>query len=127
MYFQTISAVGLDREAGPVTVKVLDCDTISQVKEKILDAIYKTMPYSQRPQKEELDLEWKDNSISTILLDDDGSRQMEGEWKRLNTLAHYRVPDGATLVLVRSQGMTSTPHGSLQRGGSPIKRGKYLP
>ena len=83
------------------------------------------MPYSQRPQKEELELEWKDGAMSQILLDDDGSRDVEGEWKRLNTLAHYKVPDDATLVLVRSQGMASTPHGSLQRG-SPTKRGRLM-
>lgn len=37
-------------------VKVLDCDTISQVKDKILDAVYKSAPFSNRPPKEELDL-----------------------------------------------------------------------
>lgn len=37
-------------------VKVLDCDTISQVKEKILDAIYKNAPFSSRPRKETIDL-----------------------------------------------------------------------
>ena len=37
-------------------VKVLDCDSITQVKEKILDAIYKNTPFSHRPAKEDLDL-----------------------------------------------------------------------
>ena len=37
-------------------VKVLDCDTISQVKEKILDAMYKTTPFSARPDHTSLDL-----------------------------------------------------------------------
>ena len=37
-------------------VKVLDCDTITQVKEKILDAIYRNAPFSSRPDKEDLDL-----------------------------------------------------------------------
>lgn len=37
-------------------VKVLDCDTISQVKEKILDAIFKNAAFSSRPTKEDLDL-----------------------------------------------------------------------
>ena len=37
-------------------VKVLDCDTISQVKEKVLDAVYKNAPYSSRPDKDDLDL-----------------------------------------------------------------------
>lgn len=47
----------MDRCAQPAhPVKVLDCDAISQVKEKILDAIYKNAPFSSRPPKEELDL-----------------------------------------------------------------------
>jgi len=38
------------------SVKLLDCDTISQVKEKMLDAIYRNAPFSGRPSKDELDL-----------------------------------------------------------------------
>ncbi len=37
-------------------VKVLDCDTIAQVKDKILDAIYKNAPYSSRPDRDDMDL-----------------------------------------------------------------------
>lgn len=37
-------------------MKVLNCDTITQVKEKILDAVYKNMPYSQRPRAVDMDL-----------------------------------------------------------------------
>lgn len=37
-------------------MKVLNCDTITQVKEKILDAIYKNVPYSQRPRAVDMDL-----------------------------------------------------------------------
>lgn len=39
-----------------VQVKVLDCDTISQVKSKILDALYRNTPYSLRPSVHEVDL-----------------------------------------------------------------------
>lgn len=39
-----------------VPVKVLDCDTIGQVKEKCLDTIYRNIPSSQRPRKDDLDL-----------------------------------------------------------------------
>ena len=39
-----------------VPVKVLSCDTISQVKEKLLDVIYKTTPVSQRPALTSIDL-----------------------------------------------------------------------
>lgn len=46
-----------DNENSPeIAVKVLNCDTITQVKEKILDAIYKNMPYSQRPRAVDMDL-----------------------------------------------------------------------
>lgn len=47
---------GLDPATENVPVKLLDCDTISQVKEKSLDTIYRATPYSQRPRKEDLDL-----------------------------------------------------------------------
>jgi hypothetical protein len=47
---------GLEPNPENVPVKVLDCDTISQVKEKALDTIYRATPYSQRPRKDDLDL-----------------------------------------------------------------------
>ena len=37
-------------------VKVLSCDTITQVKEKILDTIYKTSPYQSRMDIDDMDL-----------------------------------------------------------------------
>lgn len=46
-------------DSAETPVKVLDCDTVSQVKEKSLDAIYRYYAYSQRPRREELDLEWR--------------------------------------------------------------------
>ena len=45
-------------KGGKMAVKVLDCDTISQVKAKSLDAIYQSYHYSRRPHIEDLDLEW---------------------------------------------------------------------
>ncbi|TKS76662.1 Plexin-A2 Semaphorin receptor OCT [Collichthys lucidus] len=41
-----LNCVNPDNENSPeIPVKVLNCDTITQVKEKILDAVYKNMPY----------------------------------------------------------------------------------
>ncbi|TDG96509.1 hypothetical protein EPR50_G00229430 [Perca flavescens] len=82
-------------------VKVLNCDTISQVKEKIIDQVYRNLPYSQRPEVESVALEWRPGSTGQILSDLDLTSQREGRWKRLNTLAHYNVRDNATLVLSR--------------------------
>lgn len=46
-----------ENENSPeVTVKSLNCDTVTQVKEKLLDAVYKGTPYSQRPKASDMDL-----------------------------------------------------------------------
>lgn len=37
-------------------VKVLNCDTVSQVKEKIIEAVYRNLPYSQRPKVDSVSL-----------------------------------------------------------------------
>lgn len=42
--------------AGYHSVRVLDCDTIGQVKDKILDSIYRHTPHSSRPSSNDLDL-----------------------------------------------------------------------
>ncbi|KAL1462512.1 hypothetical protein WDU94_014341 [Cyamophila willieti] len=83
-----------------IAVNVLDCDTISQVKEKSLDTIYCATPFSQRPiRKEYLDIEWQTGNTGIILHDFDMSSRQE-EWERINTLNDYNVPDGAQLKLV---------------------------
>ncbi|XP_055945383.1 plexin A3-like isoform X2 [Argiope bruennichi] len=106
MSSQTVYVQGLEPHGENIetAVKVLDCDTISQVKEKALDAIYRNTQFSQRPSKDGLDLEWRaGNSGRLTLSDEDSTTKPEGEWKRLNTLAHYGVPDGALLTLVPKQ------------------------
>lgn len=98
---QTAFVTGLDPNTENVPVKVLDCDTISQVKEKALDTIFRATPYSQRPKPCELDVEWRTGmSGRLILYDDDSTSKVENEWKKKNTLNHYRVPDGGLLNLV---------------------------
>uniref|UniRef100_A0A672LMS4 Plexin-B2-like n=1 Tax=Sinocyclocheilus grahami TaxID=75366 RepID=A0A672LMS4_SINGR len=84
-------------------VKVLNCDTISQVKEKIIEQVYKNQPHSQRPKVDSVTLEWRPGSTGQILSDLDVTSQKEGRWRRINTLAHYNVCDNATVVLSRVQ------------------------
>ncbi|XP_015599492.1 plexin-A2 [Cephus cinctus] len=101
---QTVFVGGMDPNTENVGVKVLDCDTISQVKEKALDTIYRSTPYSQRPRKDDLDLEWRTGASGRLILyDEDSTTKPESEWKKRNTLNHYRVPDGASLNLVSKQ------------------------
>nr|XP_040025127.1 plexin-B3-like [Gasterosteus aculeatus aculeatus] len=92
-------------EVQPCPVKVLDTDTITQVKDKILDQVYRGAPFSQRPAADNLDLEWRSGQAGHLTLsDDDVTAVIQGHWKRVNTLQHYKVPDGATVALIpRSQ------------------------
>uniref|UniRef100_A0A8C3HVG0 Plexin A3 n=1 Tax=Chrysemys picta bellii TaxID=8478 RepID=A0A8C3HVG0_CHRPI len=84
-----------------VPARVLDTDTISQVKEKILDQVYRGVPFSQRPPAHALDLEWRSGVAGHLTLSDqDLTSVTHNGWKRLNTLQHYKVPDGATVGLI---------------------------
>ncbi|XP_065811443.1 plexin-B1 isoform X2 [Labrus bergylta] len=88
-------------ESQPLPSKVLDCDTITQVKEKLLDQVYKSTSFSHRPHADTLDLEWRSGVAGHLILsDEDLTSVVQGNWKRLNTLQHYKVPDGATVALV---------------------------
>ncbi|KAM9860057.1 plexin-B1 [Aulostomus maculatus] len=88
-------------ESQPLPSKVLDCDTITQVKEKLLDQVYKGTSFSHRPHTDSLDLEWRSGVAGHLILsDEDLTSVVQGNWKRLNTLQHYKVPDGATVALV---------------------------
>ncbi|KAM7405182.1 hypothetical protein PAMP_012463 [Pampus punctatissimus] len=93
-----LNCVNPDNENSPeIPVKVLNCDTITQVKEKILDAVYKNMPYSQRPQ-------WRQGRMARVVLqDEDITTKIENDWKRLNTLMHYQVSDRCVVALVPKQ------------------------
>ncbi|KAK2821006.1 hypothetical protein Q5P01_023965 [Channa striata] len=88
-------------ETQSLPCKVLDCDTITQVKEKLLDQVYKGTSFSHRPHADSLDLEWRSGVAGHLILsDEDLTSVIQGNWKRLNTLQHYKVPDSATVALV---------------------------
>ncbi|WAR26447.1 PLXA3-like protein [Mya arenaria] len=99
---------------GEVTpCKVLNCDTITQAKEKIIDQFYKNIPFSNRPWACDLDLEWKKGGIPVTLQDDDNSTMKWEGWKKINTLQHYRVFDGSECALIRRYQTIKSPNGSL--------------
>ncbi|KAG8517997.1 Plexin-B2 [Galemys pyrenaicus] len=95
----TVSVIVQDEGMDAIPVKVLNCDTISQVKEKIIDQVYRTQPCSRWPKVDSVVLEWRPGSTAQILSDLDLTSQRDGRWKRINTLMHYNVRDGATLIL----------------------------
>uniref|UniRef100_A0A8D1J1U4 Plexin A4 n=1 Tax=Sus scrofa TaxID=9823 RepID=A0A8D1J1U4_PIG len=102
-----LSCVSPDSANSPeVPVKILNCDTITQVKEKILDAIFKNVPCSHRPKAADMDLEWRQGSGARMILqDEDITTKIENDWKRLNTLAHYQVRVGLGWRCVVSHGL----------------------
>ena len=99
-----------DDSTHELTVKVLNCDTISQIKEKILDSFFKGHPFSKRPLANDLDLvyiplEWmKNNHGRLVLYDEDKTSKIDNDdYKRLNTLSHYKIPSGSLLILIPHQ------------------------
>ncbi|XP_060231028.1 plexin-B3 isoform X3 [Meriones unguiculatus] len=103
-----------------VPARVLDTDTITQVKEKVLDQVYKGTPFSQRPSVYSLDLEWRSGLAGHLTLsDEDLTSVTQNQWKRLNTLQHYKVPDGATVVLIPQLHNGGTVSQSLGQTGCP--------
>ncbi|XP_029283979.1 LOW QUALITY PROTEIN: plexin-B1, partial [Cottoperca gobio] len=104
-------------EVQPCPVKVLDTDTITQVKDKILDQVYRGAPFSQRPAADSLDLEWRSGQAGHLTLsDDDVTAVVQGRWKRVNTLQHYKVPDGATVALIPRSQSSGGVHQVFQTG-----------
>ncbi|XP_029646553.2 plexin-A2 isoform X1 [Octopus sinensis] len=97
-----------------IQCKVLDCDTITQAKEKMVEALYKNTSYSQRPPVHDLDLEWYQDSNSHVTLQDEDSTTLYKDgWRKLNTLSHYKVSDGDNVALVRRQQSIKTINGNL--------------
>lgn len=87
-----------------IQCKVLDCDTISQVKSKILDALFKNTPFSMRPSIHEVDLEWRHGRGGHLTLqDEDLTTKTINGWKKLNTLRHYGVKESAVMSLIQRQ------------------------
>ncbi len=66
MWAQVLCCVVQEELEEEVVVRVLDCDSITQVKGKILDAVYKNTPFSLRPTTEEVDLEWRCGQYSQL-------------------------------------------------------------
>ncbi|XP_065214453.1 plexin-A4-like isoform X1 [Planococcus citri] len=98
---KTAPIIKLKSAMKKVQVKVLDCDAISQVKEKIMDIIYNTNHCSQRPDPSEICIEWLTGSSKGIILTDtDHTSEIEGELRQINTLRHYGVTEGSTLNLI---------------------------
>lgn len=90
-----------DLSGREVPVRVLDCDTITQAKEKIIALKYRNVAQSQHPSPDAFDLEITSDTLGGVpLSDEDNTSIVEGGWRRLNTLHHYKVADKSVVTMV---------------------------
>ncbi|NXX90958.1 PLXC1 protein, partial [Centropus bengalensis] len=90
-----------------IQVNVLDCDTIGQAKEKSLQAFLNKNGFLYGLQLDEIGLELVSEEQPRELLDIDGSSEvMEDGIRKLNTISHYEISNGATIKVFKKK--TST-------------------
>nr|XP_054752392.1 plexin-A2-like [Lytechinus pictus] len=114
----TYNEVGLEVENQVLqsetnTVKILDVDTITQVKEKVLDAVFRNKPQSERKIASEVDLVLRSGKMGQLVLRDTDNTTEKPDvprWAKVNTIQHYRITDGAVVALVYKQ---DNPNASL--------------
>ncbi|KAH0616748.1 hypothetical protein JD844_028118 [Phrynosoma platyrhinos] len=87
-----------------IQVNVLDCDTIGQVKEKILQAFLNKNGSLYGLQLSEMGLALQSGVYVKELLDVDSSSViLEGGITKLNTISHYEISDGATIKVFKKE------------------------
>jgi len=104
--YSVVTCLVMQRELEEAyQAKVLDCDSITQVKAKILNAVYKNTPFSVRPPVHEIDLEWQCGQDAHVVLQDFDltSKEEPGGLRRVNTLRHYGIKNKAVVSLVPRQ------------------------
>lgn len=98
------------------SLKVLDVNTITQVKERIISHTYRHTPYSQRPSPFNRDLMWRAGKSGQLILRDDENfpGSLEKQWKKISTLKDLKVPSGSIFELVSKQ---QNPNAQLYSNG----------
>ncbi|XP_009082132.1 PREDICTED: plexin-C1, partial [Acanthisitta chloris] len=87
-----------------IQVNVLDCDTIGQAKEKSLQAFFNKNGFLYGLQLDEIGLELVSEEQQRELLDIDGSSEvMEDGIRKLNTVGHYEISNGATIKVFKKK------------------------
>ncbi|CAM5084427.1 unnamed protein product [Eretmochelys imbricata] len=85
-------------------VKVLDCDTIEQAKEKIFQAFLNKNGSLYGLQLSEIGLELQSGAQQKELLDIDGSSViLEDGITKLNTIGHYEISNGTTIKVFKKK------------------------
>lgn len=70
--------------------------------------------------------EWRTGSTGSVpLRSEDITTKVDGEFRRLNTLTHYHVPDGAIMALVPKKPSVVNLALSTERIPLPLRFGKF--
>uniref|UniRef100_A0A8V5HIW8 Uncharacterized protein n=1 Tax=Melopsittacus undulatus TaxID=13146 RepID=A0A8V5HIW8_MELUD len=100
----TLNCVNPENENAPeIPVKVLNCDTITQVKEKLLDAVYKGVPYSQRPKAGDMDLGKRGRALPLGEQGCDKEQKCPSPYLKQGDPHLLQVTDGSSVALVPKQ------------------------
>ncbi|XP_071816533.1 plexin-A4-like [Apostichopus japonicus] len=89
-----------------ISLPVLDVNTITQIKEKIVSVLYKDVPFSEQPLPSSYDLMWRTGNEGQLIIrdEDELSGNTENGWRKINTLADFNVtPEHACFELVGKQ------------------------
>ncbi|KAF5901675.1 plexin-C1-like, partial [Clarias magur] len=98
---KVLFAVGMEGEVSePLDVNVLTCDTIEQVKDKILQTFQHKFGFRYTQQLRDIGIEYIKEGSYIPLEEVDGSSEVQGEVTMLNTLKHYDIPDGASIKVI---------------------------
>ncbi|CAG5087050.1 Oidioi.mRNA.OKI2018_I69.PAR.g11444.t1.cds [Oikopleura dioica] len=91
-----LSITVLHHEGGEpqfIQISGLYCDTVDQIKERILDTIFWDMEYSKRDSVADYDLEYVDNSLKNpvrrLMKNIDSTSETKDGLRKLNTIDHY--------------------------------------
>ncbi|XP_064898829.1 plexin-C1 isoform X2 [Columba livia] len=105
--FEKISENESGDACQTIPVNVLDCDTIGQAKEKSLQAFLNKNGFLYGLQLDEVGLELVSEEQQRELLDIDGSSEvMEDGIRKLNTIGHYEISNGATIKVFKKKANT---------------------
>ncbi|XP_070784822.1 plexin-C1 [Enoplosus armatus] len=113
---KVLFAVGSDGEVSePLEVNTLSCDSVEQVKEKILSTFKAKFGFPYSTALRDACIEYEKDGSFVRLEEVDASSEVIGEVTMLNTLKHYKVPDGATIkMLSRKTHPPLSPQGSVK-------------
>ncbi|XP_068611384.1 plexin-C1 [Brachionichthys hirsutus] len=113
---KVLFAVGSEAEVSePLEVNALSCDSIEQVKEKILSTFKAKFGFAYSASLRNVCIEYERGGSFVPLEEVDASSEVIGEVTMLNTLKHYMVPDGAAIkVLSTKTHRPLSPQGSLK-------------